>query len=260
MAERTEHTPGTFSWTDLTTTDQDAAKQFYTALFGWTYDDNPVGENMVYSMAVVDDKPVAAISPQPQQQREAGAPSSWNSYITVQSADDTLARAQELGATVHADAFDVMDAGRMGIIQDPQGAYVLVWEPKAHIGAGLVNAPGALTWNELATPDIDGATSFYSDLFGWTVTPFEGMETPYSVIKTSADRSNGGIRPTMPPDSPPFWLAYFAVEDLDAALAKVGELGGNVILGSTDIGMAKIAVVQDPQSAVFALYDGELEP
>jgi len=106
MAERTEHTPGTFSWTDLTTTDQDAAKQFYTALFGWTYDDNPVGENMVYSMAVVDDKPVAAISPQPQQQREAGAPSSWNSYITVQSADDTLARAQELGATVHADAFD----------------------------------------------------------------------------------------------------------------------------------------------------------
>jgi len=112
---------------------------------------------------------------------------------------------------------------------------------------------------EVTGKDQKALQGYYSDLFGWTVTPFEGMETPYSVIKTSADRSNGGIRPTMPPDSPPFWLAYFAVEDLDAALAKVGELGGNVILGSTDIGMAKIAVVQDPQGAVFALYDGDLE-
>jgi uncharacterized protein len=260
MAERTEYTPGTFSWADVSTTDQDAAKRFYTELFGWTYEDNRIEDGVYYSMAFIGDKPVAAISLQQQQQREAGVPPSWNCYITVESADDTLARARELGATVHADAFDVMDAGRMGVVQDPQGAYFLVWEPRAHIGAGLVNAPGALAWNELATPDIDGATSFYSDLFGWTVTPFEGMETPYSVVKTSADRSNGGIRPTMPPDSPPFWLAYFAVEDLDAALAKVGELGGNVILGSTDIGMAKIAIVQDPQGAVFALYDGQLEP
>jgi uncharacterized protein len=259
MAERTEYTPGTFSWTDLSTPDQDAAKRFYSELFGWAYEDNRVEDGVYYSMALIGDKPVAAISPQQPQQREAGAPPSWNCYITVESADDTLAQAKELGATVHADAFDVIDAGRMGVVQDPQGAYFLVWEAKAHIGAGLVNAPGALAWNELATPDIDAATSFYSDLFGWTVTPFEGMETPYSVITTSADRSNGGIRPTMPPDSPPFWLAYFAVEDLDAALAKVDELDGNVLLGSTDIGMAKIAIVQDPQGAVFALYDGQLE-
>jgi predicted enzyme related to lactoylglutathione lyase len=259
MAERTEYTPGTFSWADLSTTDQDAAKQFYTELFGWAYNDNPIGDGVTYSMAVADDKAVAAIAPQQQQQREAGVPPSWNSYVTVESADDTLARARELGATVHADAFDVMDAGRMGVIQDPQGAYILVWEPKEHIGAGLVNAPGALTWNELSTPDIDAATSFYSDLFGWTVSPFEGMDTPYSVIMTSTERSNGGIRPTMPPDSPPFWLAYFAVEDLDPALAKVKDLGGEVVLGSTDIGMAKIAVVKDPQGALFALYDGQLE-
>jgi predicted enzyme related to lactoylglutathione lyase len=260
MAERTEYTPGTFSWTDLSTTDQDAAKRFYADLFGWTYTDNPVGENSFYSMAGIGDKHVAAIATQPQQQLDAGVPPSWNSYITVQSADETLARARELGATVHADAFDVMEAGRMGVIQDPQGAYVLVWEPKAHLGAGLVNAPGALSWNELSTSDMDGSTSFYSDLFGWTVTPVEGMETPYSAIKNSADHSNGGIRPTMPPDSPPFWLVYFAVEDLDRTLTKVGELGGNVILGSTDIGLAKIGVVQDPQGAVFALYDGQLEP
>jgi predicted enzyme related to lactoylglutathione lyase len=260
MGQRTEYTPGTFSWTDLSTTDQAAAKSFYAELFGWTYTDNPVGDGIFYSMAGLGDQHVAAIATQPKQQLDAGVPPSWNSYITVQSADETLARAKELGATVHADAFDVMEAGRMGVIQDPQGAYFLVWEPKAHVGAGLVNAPGALAWNELATTDMDAATGFYSDLFGWTVTPFEGMEMPYSAIRNSAEHSNGGIRPTMPPESPPVWLVYFAVEELEAALAKVGDLGGNVLVGSTDIGMAKIAVVQDPQGAVFALYHGQLEP
>jgi predicted enzyme related to lactoylglutathione lyase len=260
MAERTGYTPGTFSWTDLSTTDQDAAKRFYAGLFGWTYTDNAVGEGLFYSMAGIGDKHVAAISTQPQRQLDAGVPPAWNSYITVESADETLARAKELGATVHAEAFDVMEAGRMGVIQDPHGAYFLIWEPKEHMGARLVNAPGALAWNELSTPDMDASTSFYSDLFGWVVTPVEGMEMPYSAIKNAADRNNGGIRPTMPPESPPFWLVYFAVEDLDPTLAKVDELGGSVLVGSTDIGMAKIGVVQDPQGAVFALYHGQLEP
>src|ERR1700740_3460182 len=102
MGERTQYTPGTFSWTDLNTTDQDAAKDFYTALCGWEITDMPAGEGIVYSMAAIDGKWVAAISPQPQQQREAGAPPSWNSYVTVESVDDAAARAQELGATVHA--------------------------------------------------------------------------------------------------------------------------------------------------------------
>src|SRR5947208_3506866 len=126
MAERTSYTPGTFSWADLTTTDQEAAKAFYIALFGWEVEDNPVGDGIYYSMMKLGGKEVAAISPQPQQQREAGVPPVWNSYITVESADDSLAQAKRLGATVHADAFDVMDVGRMGVVQDPQGMYFLV--------------------------------------------------------------------------------------------------------------------------------------
>ncbi|HEY5189539.1 MAG TPA: VOC family protein [Solirubrobacteraceae bacterium] len=258
MGERTQYTPGTFSWTDLNTTDQDAAKGFYAALFGWTYNDSPVGDGVVYSMAQIEGRNVAAISPQPQQQREAGVPPAWNSYITVENADATLARAKELGGTVHADAFDVMEAGRMGVIQDPQGAYFEVWEAKQTIGAGLVNAPGALSWNELGTPDIEAAATFYGDLFGWTTTPMEG-DMPYLVVKTAADRSNGGIRPPMPEGTPPFWLVYFATADLDATLATVSEHGGTVLMGNTDIGIARIAVAQDPQGAVFALYAGQLE-
>jgi predicted enzyme related to lactoylglutathione lyase len=210
-------------------------------------------------MANIDSKPVAAISLQQQQQRDAGAPPAWNSYVTVEDADATLARAKELGASVHAEAFDVMEAGRMGVVQDPQGAWFLVWQPNQHIGAGLVNAPGALCWNELGSPDIEGSAKFYGDLLGWQSEPMEGFETPYHVVKTAAGTNNGGIRPPMPPGTTPFWLVYFATDDLDGSLAKVAELGGNVLVPNTDIGIARIAVAQDPQGAVFALYSGQLE-
>ncbi len=259
MGERTQYTPGTFSWTDLTTTDQPAAKEFYTALFGWEATDNPVGDGVVYSMMSIAGKNVAAISPQPSQQAEAGVPPMWNSYVTVQSADTAAQKAGELGAIVHAPPFDVMDAGRMAVIQDPQGAHFSVWEPKDNIGADLVNVHGALAWNELATPDMDASARFYGKLFDWKIDAMEGMGTPYSTITTAAGSSNGGIRPAMPPGSPPHWLVYFGSDDIDATLAKANELGGKTLLETMDIGVGKIAVAQDPQGAVFALYAGDLD-
>jgi len=257
MGERTKYTPGTFSWTDLSTTDQDAAKQFYGQLFGWSAVDNDVGEGMVYSMMQVDGKDVAAISPQMQEQRDAGQPPVWSSYVTVESADATADQAQKLGATVHAPPFDVMDVGRMAVIQDPQGAFFIAWEPKRHIGAALVNARGALSWNELASPDPDASAEFYRELFGWQIAPFEGMDMPYLGIQNSDGHSNGGIRPAME-NEPPYWLVYFGTQDAEADAARAGELGATS-LAQMDIGVGKIAVLQDPQGAVFALYAGRFD-
>lgn len=258
MSERTEYTPGTFCWSDLTTPDQAAAKDFYGQLFGWQSEDVPVGEGAFYSMQQIDGKTVAAIAPQPPQQREAGVPPAWNSYVAVDSADDACRRAEELGATVHAPAFDVMEAGRMGVIQDPQGAYFEVWEAKETHGAALVNQAGALSWNELASPDLDASSRFYSDLFGWKIEAMEGMPTPYRTIQNDG-HGNGGIAPVMPPGTPPHWLVYFGTDDIDASTAKVTELGGGLMAGPMDIGVGKIAVVADPQGAVFALYAGQFE-
>jgi uncharacterized protein len=258
MGERTKYTPGAFSWTDLATTDQEAAKAFYSGLFGWEFADNPVGDGVVYSMAQLNGRDVAAISPQPEQQRDAGAPPAWNSYVTVESADAALDKAKSLSATVHAPAFDVLDVGRMGVVQDPQGAFFLVWEPKAHIGASLVNAAGALSWNELATPDLEASAAFYRELFGWTIEPLEAMEMPYMTIKNVDGRSNGGMRPAAETE-PPYWLVYFGTDDLAASVAKAEELGGNTLMGPMDIGMGKIAAIQDPQGAVFALYEGQFQ-
>ncbi len=258
MGERSAYMPGTFCWSELTTSDQDAAKAFYGPLLGWQADDIPIGEDAYYSMQLIGGKRVAAIAPQPQQQRDAGVPPLWNSYISVADADAVAERAKELGADVHAPPFDVMTVGRMAVIQDPQGAYFMPWQPREQIGAELVNAPGALVWNELQSPDLDASAAFYGDLFGWKIEQSSGMADAYLTIK-NGDANNGGMRELTPP-APPSWLTYFGTQDIDAALAKVDELGGSKLAGPIDIQIATIAVVADPQGAVFALYAGELEP
>jgi predicted enzyme related to lactoylglutathione lyase len=258
VGERTGYTPGTFCWADLSTTDQEDAKAFYSGLFGWEAEDAPVGDGMTYSMMRVGGKDVAAIATQPEMQREAGVPPTWNSYVSVESADASAERAGELGATVHAPAFDVMDVGRMSVIQDPQGAFFQVWQPRQHFGASLVNEPGALVWNELNTTDVESASSFYGDLFGWNIAQSETTSEPYLSIK-NGDANNGGMRGA-PPGMPPTWISYFGTDDVDSALAKVEELGGAKHAGPIDVQIGNIAVVADRQGAVFALFQGQLEP
>ena len=258
MGARTKYAPGTFSWAELTTTDQDGAKAFYGALFGWEADDRPAGDGIVYSMMNVDGNPVAAISTQPDAQREARVPPAWNSHVTVESADQTAARAGELGGTVHAPPFDVFDAGRMAVITDPQGAFFEIWQPNRHIGASLVNGHGLLCWNELHVPDIDGAVKFYTDLFGWGTESMDMGGAPYVVVGGNGQGNGGIIAPQM--GEPPGWVVYFGTDDIDASLAKVSELDGTIVQPPTDIGDGnRIAAAQDPQGAYFALYAGRFD-
>jgi hypothetical protein len=209
----------------------------------------------VYSIMTIDGKQVCAISPQ--NPNQAGMPPIWNSYVTVADADSVAERAGELGADVHAPPFDVFDAGRMAVLRDPQGAYVMLWQPRENQGAQLVNAPGALCWNELYTADVDGSAEFYSQLFGWSTQPFEASPLPYLIIQNDG-RANGGIT-QIQEGMPPMWLVYFAVEDIDAGIARVAELGGGTLFGPIDIGVSKLAGVRDAQGGVFALYAGQLE-
>jgi len=142
----------------------------------------------------------------------------------------------------------------VSVIQDPQGAYFMTWEPRRHFGAALVNEPGALVWNELASPDLEASAAFYRDLLHWTIAPFDGSPEPYLSIK-NGDTNNGGVR-ELTPGVPPHWLVYLGTEEIDTALAKVEELGGTKMAGPIDIQIAKIAIVHDSQGALFALYAG----
>src|SRR4051812_46574385 len=215
MGERTGYEPGTFCWVALSTTDPEAAKTFYSGLFGWEIEDMPAGDGMVYSMARLNGSAAAAIAAQPPQQAEAGVPPAWNNYVSVESADAAAEKAGQLGGTVHAPPFDVLEAGRMAVIQDPQGAFFMAWEPRQMFGAGVVNEPGALCWNELATTDMDASADFYRELFGWNIAPWEGSDRSYLIVQVG-EKGNGGIRPAQDGE-PPNWAAYFATEDADAA-------------------------------------------
>lgn len=259
MGKRTEHAPGTFSWIELSTTDPGAAKQFYAGLFGWEYTDHDLGEGQTYSVAQVDGSDVGGLNAQQEAEAEAGIPPHWNNYVTVASADEAAAKVGLLGGQALLTPFDVFDLGRMAVIADPTGAVICIWEPKQQIGAELVNAHGALTWNELHTGDIDAAEQFYGEVFGWG---FEAMDTGegnpvYHTIK-NGDRMNGGIMNTQPGE-PPNWLPYIAVDGLDEAMSTAKEGGGQVHAGPIAMPQGRIAVLQDPQGAFFALWEGELQ-
>ena len=243
MGARASYTPGTFCWVDLAVGDPAAAKAFYTGLFGWDY---------AGPIARLDGQAVAAIVP------DESAPPHWNCYVSVEDAAAAVARAEELGATLILPAGDVGDAGRLARFQDPQGALLSVWQPGRRAGAALVNAHGALSWNDLLTPDVEASAAFYRALFGWTIAEIPGAGGQYSSI-ANGDAKNGGLMP-MPPGGHPAWNLYFAVADTEAAMARAGELGGQVVMGPMRVPGGQFAIIRDPQNAVFSVLDGELDP
>jgi predicted enzyme related to lactoylglutathione lyase len=253
MGTRTEHAPGTFSWVDLTTSDSAGAKTFYAGLLGWEFEDNEIpGGGGVYTMAQVGGEYVAAIPPATDQ-----FPPHWNSYVTVASADDTTAKAKELGANVIEAPFDVMDAGRMALFQDPTGAALCVWEARDSIGAGRVNDPGCMTWNELHTPDPGKALEFYTGLFGWNAEKIDTQGGPSYTIVQVGERSNGGVMDAQEGE-PPNWLPYYTVESRDEAADEAKQLGAQE-LHRMDMEQGKIAIFSDPQGAPLGVFEGDVD-
>jgi predicted enzyme related to lactoylglutathione lyase len=258
MAEYTSHVPGTFSWVELATIDQPAGVKFYRDLFGWGVNDQPIGPNEVYSMFQLRGKDVAAAYTMRPEERQMGAPPHWNMYVTVASVDETVKKAQALGANVLAPPFDVMDAGRMAVLQDPTGAVFQVWQANTHIGAQILNEPGTLCWTELTTRDTKAAESFYTNLFGWT----PKHSAPAAVMQYTEFSVNGqpsvgmmAMPSTMPASVPSYWMPYFQVDDCDAVTAKAKGLGANVMVAPQDIpSTGRFSIVADPQGAVFAVF------
>ena len=253
MTTTAQHAIGTFCWPELASTDQAGAKTFYAGLFGWTPNDAPMGDGNVYTIFKKDDRDAAALYQMGKEQ--ASMPPHWGSYVAVASADEAAALATKLGARVAMAPFDVMESGRMAVIQDPQGGFVAVWQARQHPGIGVVDEPGALCWTELMTNDIAAAGKFYSALFGWTTETKRMGPQPYTVFKRDGRSKAGMIAITreMGP-LPPHWLSYFAVRDTDAMVAKAIMLRGSVVAQPMDIpDVGRFAVLHDPQGAAFAI-------
>jgi uncharacterized protein len=256
VGERTSYEPGTFCWVGLATSKPDAGRDFYTSLFGWQADVRTAGEAGTFTLLSQDGRDVALLYRQQPPARAAGARPHWTSYVSVEDADATAARAGELGgAAVFRAPFDVLDAGRVAAIQDPTGATVSLWQPRSRIGATLVNEVGALCWNELATTEVGRAKAFYGELFGWE---YETDDRGYVSI-VNAGRLNGGIREQGGQErrAPPAWLPYFGVADPDAAAVRAEELGGRRLLPIAETHIGRFTVIADPQGAAFAVAQRE---
>ena len=189
MPDIDQYTPGTPSWVDVTAKDVDASAAFYGALFGWEASEpGPVEETGGYRMFSMRGRTVAGLGPW----REGGPPPMWTTYITVADADATCAAATQAGGTVFMAPMDVLEAGRMAVIADPQGAVFAIWQPNLHPGAQIVNEPGSLVWNELAARDVSPEPAFYGAVFGWAADTQPMGGTQYTTWRLG-DRPVGGM-------------------------------------------------------------------
>jgi predicted enzyme related to lactoylglutathione lyase len=244
------YAPGVPSWVDLGTPDPAVAATFYGQLFGWTIDEGPA-EAGGYRMAMLRGQPVAGIAP-----LMHPGPPSWMTYVNVESVDAVLAKVPDNGGQVLAAGMDVMDVGRMGVLADPLGAVISLWQPGTHPGAGLVNEPGTYGWSELLTTDVDKSKTFYGAVLGWGAeTHGHDEQSAYTEWKVNGESVGGLMQkpPMMPAEMPPFWAVYFVVEDADAAVAAASSLGGTLTMGPMDIEPGRIAVIIDPTGATFSV-------
>ena len=255
MPEVTSHPHGAPSWAELDTTDEAGALAFYSAMFGWEDDPQPIGPDWVYHMQKVNGLPAAAIYRQSEEEQAQGIPAHWKTYFTAGDVDAVAAKAPQLGGNVLFGPMDVFEAGRMVMLQDPQGAVFAVWQPKQHIGARIKDEPGAMCWHELMTSDRDAAIGFYHGLLGMEQGDAMGP-MDYTFLKVGDNGVAGvmEITPDMGP-VPPCWVVYFAVTDADASVAQAQSLGGGVVVPATDVpDVGRFAALTDPQGAHFSVF------
>jgi predicted enzyme related to lactoylglutathione lyase len=287
MPERDGYIPGVPCWVDTSQPDPDAATDFYGGLFGWEFEDvMPEGSDAKYFMARSEGSAwsmfdtsgeprsgiVAAVGSIPE-----GMPqiATWNTYIWVDSADETASRVRDAGGSVVMEPFDVMDSGRMAVFTDPEGAAFGVWQAKEFKGAELVNDPGTLNFNGLNTRDVEGARKFYPSVFGWETLDLGGgmafwtlpgygdhLESFQPGLREQVTKMGGPVGfedvvaalnpiPDDQPDTPPHWSVTFATDDADATAEKASELGGKAMVPPFDAPWVRMTVIADPQGAMF---------
>jgi predicted enzyme related to lactoylglutathione lyase len=252
----TEHPHGSPCWFELGTTDQDAAKQFYSQMFGWSIHDNPMGPAEVYTIFRLNGHDAGSAYTLPARLTEQGVAPHWGIYFAAPNVDEDAAKVPELGGSLVQKPFDVMENGRMAICQDPGGATFSLWQAQTHIGVGVFGDPNSVCWAELATWDTSKARDFYTGLFGWKTKGAANMATYVEYTVDGNSWPSGGLLPMNEQwgSMPSHWAIYFLVEDCDAAAARVNELGGAARMGPFDApGVGRIAAMADPQGAAFYL-------
>ncbi|MGZ8763644.1 MAG: VOC family protein [Acidimicrobiia bacterium] len=252
MPKRDVAPVGAPCWVDLMTSDPGASRAFYGELFGWTSEEAGP-EYGGYINFSLDGLPVAGGM---RNDGESGMPDLWSVYLATGDAGATVDAATAAGGQVIVAAMDVGELGRMAVVSDAGGAAIGAWQPGLHTGFGILGETGAPTWFELHTRDYDASVAFYRTVFHWdahtmSVTP----EFRYTTLGEGDDQLAGVMDAgaSLPDGVPAFWTIYFAVDDADAALTQIVELGGSVVMGAEDTPYGRLATAADPTGARFRL-------
>jgi uncharacterized protein len=260
MSERNAYVNGEFCWVDLATTDVEGAKSFYGELLGVEPQMAPGDpeETGGYGFFTKNGKMICGFGPT---QRD-DQPSAWSSYIKVGDADATAREVEAAGGQVHFGPIDLPnDSGRMAVLQDPTGAFVCINQQQNHPGAQLVNEPGAWTWNNLMTRDVEGAEDFYGKVFGWTATHNEQAPPNVLIWQVEGQRwPEGhaglmGITDDLPAEMPAHWQVYFIVQNAEESIASATSRGAKLGFGPLDIPVGRLATLVDPQGAVVSILE-----
>ena len=256
MPEVKTHPQGEPCWAELATSDEKGALKFYSALFGWEDDAQPMGPGMTYHIQKLGKLTAAAIMQMGPQ--EKGMPPHWRVYFSVNNADDTAKKVNAAGGKVIHEPFDApMDFGRMVMAHDPSGAFVSFWQAKKPIGYTIANEPGAVAWSELLTRDTKKAVAFYKAVLGVEAAamPMPGGGD-YTMLKVAGKDVAGimAMPKEVPAQVPSHWMPYFEVVNADATVKKAQSLGGKPMMPAQDIaGVGRFATLSDPQGAAFSI-------
>lgn len=239
-------------WVDLMTSDQDRSREFYCQLFGWGAEE-PAEEFGGYFNFTRDGIRIAGCMAA---RNGSGVPDIWSVYLASDDARKTLEATVAHGGQVHVDAMEVADLGTMAVIGDPGGATVGVWQPGRHQGFTVLAEAGAPGWFELMTRDYESAVAFYRDVFHLgTQVAGDTPEFRYTLLTQGEDWLAGVMDASsfLPDDVPAHWSVYFAVDDTDAALARIAALGGSTLRPAEDTPYGRLATAADPTGAQFKL-------
>lgn len=259
MTDYSTHAPGEFSWADLATTDAAAAKRFYGEVFDVGYVDEDMGPAGTYTRLRRRGRDVAGLYAMPPPLLARGVPPRWLAYVTVADVDAAARQAEALGGRVLLAPLDAHDKGRMAVVADPGGAQLGLWQARASAGAAVMHEPGTLTWAELLSTDVARAAEFLTGLFGWTTRSVATSTGTYTLLAT-AQRPTAGLLqiPAAWGPMPSQWRVYFAVDDCDAAVARVVRHGGKVSVGPMEVpNVGRFALCADPQGAVFEVLQAD---
>jgi predicted enzyme related to lactoylglutathione lyase len=247
-------------WTELSTSDPAAAKDFYSKLFGWKVEVDPDPQFGGYAVATSGGKDVAGIGPKQMEQQ----PTAWTVYIGTPDAADTVKKMEAAGGKVVAPVMEIGDKGHMAVVQDPSGAYLGLWQAKTMMGSQSSGA-NSMGWAELSARGFEKAETFYKKVFGWGEKKSdmgEGQLGQYTEFQLHGDSIAGGMEmsPMVPAEVPSYWMVYFNVEDVDKAFKKVTEEGGKEMVAPQNMPGGRFAIVSDPQGAAFGLLKMDERP